>query len=57
MTGWLTYASSLIIGKNPYVGNIKPAEFSKRLGKANQFLERQYDKEGNKNTLSKSRRT
>ena len=46
-----------MIRRNKHDGNIKPAEFSKRLGKAKQFLERQYDKEGDKNTLSKSRWT
>ena len=40
---------------NAYRWNIKHSEFSERLGKANHFLDRQYDKEGDKNTLPKLR--
>ena len=47
LTGRTTYASGMTIGRNPYVGNIKPDEFSERLGKSKQFLERQYEEEGN----------
>ena len=57
LTGQPTYASGLTIRSNSYVGNIKPAKFSERLGKAKQFIERQYDKEGDKITMSKSRGT
>ena len=45
-TGRPTYASGLTIGSNPSGFNIKPAEFSERLGTAKQFLERQYYKRG-----------
>ena len=57
LTGRPTYASGLTNGMIFQGWNIKPDEFSERLGKAKQFLERQYDEEGEKNTLLKSRRT
>ena len=57
MTGRPTYAPGLTTGRNPYGGKIKPAKFSKSLGKAKQLLERKYDKEGDENTPSKLRRT
>ena len=43
--GMSIYISGLTIRRNNYVGNIKPEDFSECLGKANQFLERQYGKE------------
>ena len=51
-----TYTSGLVIKINTYGGTIKPAGFSERLGKAKHFPEQQYDKEGDKNTFSESRR-
>ena len=44
LTGFPTYAYGLIIISNPCVRKIKTVEFSDRLGKAKQSLERQYDK-------------
>ena len=44
LTGQPTCASGLKIRRNPYGGNIKPAKFSKSLGKYKQFLERQNEK-------------
>ena len=55
-TGRPTYASSIKITRNTYVRNIKPAKFINCLGNTNQFLKRHYDKEGDKNSLSKLRR-
>ena len=40
LTGLLTYASGLMIGRNHCSGKIKPAKFSDRPGKAKKFLER-----------------
>ena len=42
-TGLSIYLSGLTIRSNTYGEKIKPSEFSKRLGKANQFLKQQYD--------------
>ena len=42
---------------NPCGENIKPDKLSKLLGGGKQFPKRKYDKEGDKNTLSESRRT
>ena len=50
----LIYISGLKIGRNNYIWKIKPSKFVERLGKANNFLDRQYDEEGDKNTLPKS---
>ena len=44
LTGCPTYAYGLMIISNPCVRKIKTFEFSERLGKAKQSLERQYDK-------------
>ena len=52
-----TYASGMTIRRKIYGVKIKPDEFSERLWKANRFLERQYGKEGDENTLSELRRT
>ena len=43
--------------KHKATEGINHADFSEHLGKANQLLERHYKKEGDKNTLYKSRRT
>ena len=43
-----TYYSGLTIRRNTYSERIKPAAFSKRLGKAKQLLDRQYKKEGDR---------
>ena len=56
LTGLSTYASGLNIRRNFYGGTIKTVEFSERMRESNQFLERQYNKEG-ENTLLESRRT
>ena len=56
-TGLTTYTYSLMIGRNTYGGTINPTEFSERLGKTKQFLERKYDGEGDENNLSESRQT
>ena len=45
-TRQVTYASGLTIGRKPYGLKIKPANFSKRLGMSNQFLDRQCYKGG-----------
>ena len=50
-TGRPTYASGLMIGRNPYNGKINHAEFSECLGKANQFLKLQYEKEAEKHPV------
>ena len=40
--GQTTYASGLTIGRKPYELNIKPVNFSERLGTAKQFLKWKY---------------
>ena len=57
LKGLPTYASGLTIGRNPNCRTINPVEFIGRLVKENQVLERQYDREGDKKTLSESIRT
>ena len=57
LSGRPSYASYLEIGRNPYDGKINPDKFSENLKKAKQLIERQYYKECDKNTLSKSRQT
>ena len=42
-TGILIYISSMKILRNPYDGKIKPAKFSKWMGKAKNFLENNYE--------------
>ena len=46
-----------MIRRNTSSGNIQPDKFREILGKAKQFLKRQYDEEGDENTLSESRLT
>ena len=57
LTGLSTYASGLNIRRNFYGGTIKTVEFSESMRESKQFLERQYNKEGDKNTLPRSRQT
>ena len=49
------HISSLNTRRNIYGGEIKPANFRECLGKANKFLERQCNEEGNEKTLSESK--
>ena len=51
------YISGMKIRRNPFSGTIKPEEFIERLGKAKQFLERQYGEQGDQNILYESRWT